>query len=120
MRYQLSLGGVAAVGTDVGDNMDVADEGTTNLAEVATTRPWRPRGVRAGRRLKKRQGDGGDTEQWPSLQLPEQHRGRRSNPTQVQQNLPGKPNSKHTAQAGFDASSEGKILAHQVCRMPSA
>lgn len=56
MRYQLSLGGVAAVGTDVGDNMDVADEGTTNLAEVATTRPWRPRGVRAGRRLKKRQG----------------------------------------------------------------
>lgn len=48
--------GVPAAGTDVGDNVDVAEEGTTTPAETATTRPWRPRGVRAGRRLKKRQG----------------------------------------------------------------
>ena len=37
------------------EDVDAAEKETSNTAEIAP-RPWRPRGVRAGRRLKKRYG----------------------------------------------------------------
>ena len=38
------------------DTVNVVEAGTSTIAELPAHRPWRPRGVRAGRRHKKRYG----------------------------------------------------------------
>lgn len=54
MPVESGPSGADTPGAD-GDNVNV-DEEISTTADIAPPRPWRPRGVRAGRRLKKRYG----------------------------------------------------------------